>query len=70
MQAGLPVEPEERLCPGAPVLIESGPLTGLQGRILRQGKRLRFWVEVAFLHQAVSIEIDGWALRPLGPPPT
>ena len=69
MQLGLAVAPEERLLPGTPVLIESGPLAGMQGKVLRHGSRLRFWVEVTFLQRAVSAEGEGGTIRPLGGPP-
>ncbi len=66
MQTGMVVAPEEGLCPGARVLIESGPLAGLEGRVLKQGSRLRFFVEVDFIQKGMSVEIEGWMLRPLG----
>lgn len=67
--SGLPVAPEPDLAPGTPVEIMRGPLAGLQGKILRQGKQWKFLVEVQFLQQAVVAEIDGWMIqRPSGQP--
>jgi transcriptional antiterminator RfaH len=68
MQTGMAVAPEEHLHPGARVLIESGPLAGLEGRILKHGSQLRFFVEVDFIQKGMSVEIEGWMLRPLGRP--
>jgi transcription antitermination factor NusG len=65
IRSGSGVAPEERLQPGTPVEITSGPLTGMQGKILRRGKHLRFFVEVRLLQQGVSVEIESWMFRPL-----
>ena len=68
MQTGLAVAPEEWLQPGARVLIESGPLAGLEGRVVKQGGQLRFVVSVDFIQKGMSVEIEGWMLRPLSEP--
>src|SRR5439155_13945354 len=65
MTAGLPLTPEERLDAGALVEIISGPLAGLEGKILRRGKRFKFLVEVQFLQRGVSAEVENWMVRPL-----
>lgn len=57
--------PEERLQPGDPVRITQGALTGLQGRVIRRGKNLKFIVEVHFLQQGVSLEVERWMIEPL-----
>jgi transcriptional antiterminator RfaH len=64
-----PLAPEDRLQPGALVQITSGPFIGLEGKILRRGKRLRFIVEVRLLQQGVSVEIESWMIEPQGRPP-
>jgi transcription termination/antitermination protein NusG len=66
--AGAPVTPEGKLQPGTPVEITSGPLAGLEGKILRRGKQLKFLVEVQFLQQGVSVEIEGWMIQPRSAP--
>jgi transcriptional antiterminator RfaH len=63
MQAGMLLSPEEQLQPGAAVEIVAGPLAGLEGKILRRGRQLRFFVEVHLLQRGVSIEIEGWMIR-------
>lgn len=65
LATGEPVTPEEKLEPGDPVEIIRGPLAGLEGKVLKRGKRLRFVVEVEFLHRAVSAEVEGWMIQPL-----
>jgi transcriptional antiterminator RfaH len=59
------MEPEDRLLPGMAVKIVSGPLRGLEGKVLRRGKHLRFFVEVQLLQRGVSVEIDSSMIRPL-----
>lgn len=66
MTSGEPLVPEERVQPGTVVDIIDGPLKGLQGKVIRQGKRLKFFVAVNFLQRGASVEIDGWMIRPLG----
>jgi transcriptional antiterminator RfaH len=54
--------------PGARIEIISGPLAGMEGTILRQGKQLKFYVAVHFLQQGVSAEVESWMIRPLATP--
>src|SRR5207245_3106944 len=68
LTAGLPVWPAARLQPGTRVAIVSGPLTGLEGRILHWGKRCTFFVEVQFLQRGVSVELDGSMVQTLTAP--
>jgi transcriptional antiterminator RfaH len=56
------------LQPGALVQIIRGPLAGLEGKILRRGKRLTFVIEVHFLQRGASVEIDRWMIEPLDSP--
>ncbi len=66
MAAGSPLVAEDRLQPGDRVEIICGPLTGLEGKVLRRGKQLKLFIEVKFLQQGVSAEIESWMIRPLG----
>jgi transcriptional antiterminator RfaH len=65
MLGELPLVPEERLEPGTPVELVSGPLQGLVGKVLRSGKKFRFVVEVQLLQRGVSVEVEDWMIRPL-----
>jgi transcription antitermination factor NusG len=58
IESDAPLSPEARLEPGTPVEIVSGPLTGIEGKIIRRGKNLKFFVEVHFLQQGVSVEVE------------
>ena len=66
--SGAPLGPEERLRPGSPVEITAGPLAGMEGKILRRGKQLKFFVEVQFLQRGVSVEIESWMIQPRSSP--
>jgi transcriptional antiterminator RfaH len=68
MLSGEPLTPEERIQPGDWVEITSGPLEGLQGKVIRRGKHLRFFVEVHFLQRGASVEIDSSVIRPAEAP--
>jgi transcriptional antiterminator RfaH len=65
MLANFHMEPEDRLYPGTMVQIIGGPLQGLEGKVLRRGKQLRFFVEVQLLQRGVSVEIDSSMIRSL-----
>lgn len=65
MLGGRELSREDRLNAGDPVEIVGGPLAGLTGRILRRGQRWSFIVQVDFLQQGASIEIDRLLVRPL-----
>jgi transcription antitermination factor NusG len=63
LTSGAAVTPEDRLGPGDPVQIIRGPLAGLEGKVIRRGKHLKFIIEVQFLRRAVSAEIEGWMIQ-------
>ncbi|MCI0458288.1 MAG: hypothetical protein L0Z62_15090 [Gemmataceae bacterium] len=63
--SGTDLSPEGQLCPGTRVRLIDGPLAGLEGTVLKQGKRLRFVVEVELLQQGVSAEVESWMIEPL-----
>jgi transcription antitermination factor NusG len=54
------------LLPGKAVVIVAGPFEGMQGVLLRQGSQMRLVVEVAFLQQAISVEVEAWMVEPAG----
>lgn len=65
IESGVQLAPEVRMQPGNWVEICSGPLKGLEGKIIRCGSQQRFLVEVDFLRRGASVEVDGWTIRPL-----
>jgi transcription antitermination factor NusG len=60
-----PLHPETGLRPGAKVLIVSGPFEGIEGKLLHSGGKARLVVEVKFLRQGVSVEVEPWMIREL-----
>lgn len=67
VRSGSALSPTERLQPGMPAEIISGPLAGIRGKILRKtGTRaLKFVIEVKLLQQGTSVELDSSMVRPL-----
>jgi hypothetical protein len=63
IESGLPLAHEERLTPGTPVVIRSGPLEGLRGTILRTISGRRFMVQVDFIHQGASVLLEDCLLE-------
>src|SRR5262245_34908693 len=68
LAADAPVAPADALAPGQPVRIVAGPFEGLTGTLVHHGNHLRLVIEVAFLKQAVSVEVEGWMVEPAGHP--
>jgi transcriptional antiterminator RfaH len=62
--SGAPITPEARLVPGAAVIIRTGPLAGLKGKILRTASGQRFVVQVDFIQQGASVLLDDFRLAP------
>ena len=65
IQSGLPLTPEEKIGPGSPVEIRSGPLAGLRGTIIRAATGNRFVVSVDFIQRGASVMLDDYALAPI-----
>jgi transcriptional antiterminator RfaH len=69
MVSGVPMAPEDRLQPGQWVQITSGPLQGMEGKLIRRGTRDQLIVEVNFLQRGAAVEVEGWAIRPMDSAP-
>jgi transcriptional antiterminator NusG len=65
LKSGLPVGPWPFLREGQPVLVERGPLKGIEGQILSLKNKYRLVVSVSLLQRSVSVEIDREWARPL-----
>jgi transcription antitermination factor NusG len=63
MTSGAAIGPIAQLVPGTAVTIAKGPLTGLTGKVLRQGNRVTLVVEVRLLNQGVAVEIENWMVE-------
>jgi transcriptional antiterminator RfaH len=66
ISCGAPITSEERLVPGMPVEIRSGPLAGLKGKILRTASGRRFVVEVDFIQKGASVLLEDFMLEKAG----
>ena len=65
VESGLPVVPWPFLKQGQRVLIERGPLTGVEGTLLQTKGAYRLIVSINLLQRAVSAEIDRRWIRPI-----
>ncbi len=63
---GEPIALEDRLQPGTPVTIRSGPLIGLTGTIVRATAGHKFVVQVNLIQRGVSVTVDSVSLGKLG----
>ena len=61
---GAPLQPEQKLRPGARVVVNSGPFQGLEGTVMRKGSKLRLVVQVHLLQQGVSVDMETWMVAP------
>ena len=62
--SGLPVCPYQYLHAGQRVTIADGPLSGLEGIVLRAGGQHRLVVSVNLLRRAVAVQLDAAWVRP------
>jgi len=65
VRSGLPAMPWPSLTAGSPVLVERGPLAGVEGIVLEVNKKYRLIVSVLLLQRAVAVEIERECVRPL-----
>ena len=65
MQSGLWAEPWPFLDIGKRVLLEEGPLTGLEGILVEVRKKHRLIVSVTLLKRSMAVEIERDWVRPL-----
>ena len=65
VRSGLHVLPWPRLVVGSAVIIEKGPLQGLEGVTMEIRKKHRLCVSVPLLQRSVAVEIDREWVRPL-----
>jgi transcriptional antiterminator NusG len=61
----LPMRPWPYLKPGDRVRVERGPLRGLEGTILGEGRNLRLIIGVELLQRSMSVELEAGVVAPL-----
>ena len=62
---GVPLTPEARLLPGNRVRVKTGHFAGYEGTVIRRGGKTRMILELEFLEQGVSMEMDEGLLEPI-----
>jgi transcription antitermination factor NusG len=67
MASGAHTEPCAYIAVGELVRVESGPLEGLTGIVLRSKRSDRIVVSVSLLQRSVCVELDRYSIKPLGP---
>lgn len=65
VRSGLPAMPWPCLTVGSRILIEAGPLAGIEGIALDVDRKYRLLVSVPLLQRSVAVEIDREWARPL-----
>jgi transcription antitermination factor NusG len=65
VRSGLPAMPWPALSAGSLVLIERGPLAGVEGLVLDADKKCRLIVSVSMLQRSVAVEIQREWVRPI-----
>jgi transcriptional antiterminator RfaH len=63
IELGAPLTLEAQLQPGTRVRIKNGPLTGIEGLILKRQGQNHLLVAVNFLQQGASIKLDDFAVE-------
>jgi len=63
LASGLTVVPEPVMPVGARVRIKSGPLTGIEGTVIRRGKRDQFVAVVQFLGRGATVDLEDWQVE-------
>lgn len=67
IEAGIDLTPEGQLAPGDSVRIKSGPMQGIIGTVIERRGQKRLLVEVNFIQQGASMEIQDLDLEPYTP---
>jgi transcriptional antiterminator RfaH len=65
LASGLAVVPEPTVPVGARVHILTGPLAGIEGKVIRRGKRDQFVAVVHFLGSGATVDLEDWQVEQL-----
>ncbi len=63
LNSGLAVQPEPAVRVGARVSITTGPLTGIEGTVIRRGKHDQFFAVVRFLGRGATVDLEDWQVE-------
>jgi transcriptional antiterminator RfaH len=61
-----PLSPEARLSKGMKVRIRSGPLSGIEGEVIKRRRKDTLFVAVHFLQQGVSVALGDYETERIG----
>jgi transcription termination/antitermination protein NusG len=64
--SGLPLEPWPLIKAGQRVLLEDGPLAGIEGLVIEVRKKYRVLLSVTLLNRSVAVEIERDWVTPIG----
>ncbi len=65
MHSGLAIQPEPNAPVGGRVRISSGPLAGLEGTVIRRGKRDHFVAVINMLGLGAAVALEDWQVQVL-----
>jgi transcriptional antiterminator RfaH len=68
LSSGLPVAQEHSAPVGARVRITTGPLAGVEGTVIRRGKRDQFVAVVRFLGRGATVDLEDWQVEQIAEP--
>jgi transcription antitermination factor NusG len=68
LSSGLAVLPEPMMPVGAKVRIKTGPLAGIEGTVMRRGKRDQFVAVVQFLGRGATVDLEDWQVEQIHTP--
>ncbi|MBI2826667.1 MAG: hypothetical protein HYX69_18495 [Planctomycetia bacterium] len=63
IEANVPLTVESRLSPGDRVRVRHGCMAGIEGTVLYRGRQTRLVIQITFLQQGISVEIDDFMLE-------
>ena len=63
LASGLTVLPEPVMPVGTRIRIKTGPLVGIEGIVIRRGKRDHFVAAVQFLGRGATVELEDWQVE-------
>ena len=63
LSSGLTISPEAAMPVGAKVRIVTGPLKGIEGTVVRRGKRDQFIAMVHFLGRGAMVDLEDWQVE-------
>ena len=66
LENGVRAEPHPYLKVGRRVRVKSGPMTGMEGILVRRKNRSRFVISLDLIMRSVAVEVDALELEPLG----